>query len=414
MSGFSNGFIYVIIFFSLYFEIFLFITYLEKREVMKKEESKKNTKTLPSVSIIVPCYNEEKTIGKTLLSLLNLNYPKDKLQIIVINDGSTDSTAKVLKRFGRHRNVDIFHKENGGKYTALNFGLTQARGKLVGCLDADSFVEKDSLKKIAVYFEDKSVMSVVPSIIVHSPSNIIQFVQHAEYQWGIFLRKVLSYVGSLYVAPGPFSIFRRSVFEKIGNYTDGHCTEDLEIALRMQKHHYRILNAHNAFVHTVAPPTLKKLYRQRLRWTYGFLKNALDYRELFFKKEYGHLGSIVLPMAVITIFITLYYIITALWTVGEKTLEYVTRIQTVGLPALSLESFHFDLFFVNIDSILFLTLALFILTITLLLLGKRIAEGHWNVSKDVLYFLLLYPLIAPLWLLKAIYDVAFARKVQWR
>ena len=401
-------------FLSLYFEIFLLVTYLEKREIMKKEERRETSKRLPCVSIIVPCYNEEKTIGKTLMSLLNLNYPKNKLQIIVVNDGSTDSTANVLERFSRRKNIDIFHKKNEGKFTALNFGLTKTKGEFVGCLDADSFVEKDALKKIVIYFEDESVMSVVPSIIVHSPSNIIQFIQRVEYQWGIFLRKTLSYVGSLYAAPGPFSIFRSSVFQKIGNYTDGHTTEDLEIALRMQKHHYRILNAHNAFVHTVAPSTLKKLYKQRLRWTYGFLKNVLDYRELFFRKEYGHLGFIILPMATVTIFTTLYYISAVIWAAGREMIEHITRIQTVGLPALTLSSFSFDWFFVNTDSVLLLVLVLYALSITLLLIGKKITEGSFKISKDLLYFVFLYPLMAPLWISKAIYNVVFSRRVLWR
>ena len=192
-------------------------------------------------------------------------------------------------------------KENGGKHTALNFGLSQSKSELIGCLDADSYVDKDALKHIVQYFEDKQTMAVTPSVKIYQPKNILQMIQSVEYGWGIFIRKVLAYLGALYVTPGPFSIFRREVFEKIGSYRHAHNTEDLEIALRMQAHHMKIANAHNARVYTVAPDTLKKLYKQRLRWTFGFIKNVIDYKFIFFRKQYGNLGIFILPMASVSI-----------------------------------------------------------------------------------------------------------------
>ena len=256
-------------------------------------------------------------------------------------------------------------------------------------------------------------MSVVPSIIVHSPSTIIQSFQQVEYQWGIFLRKVLSYLGALYVTPGPFSIFRREIFNVIGTYTEGHKTEDLEFALRMQKNHYRIANAHSAYVHTVAPKTLKALYAQRLRWTYGFLKNAFDYRELFFKKEYGHLGLFVLPMAAGTIFTTLYTVGNVIFEMLMKGVEKWVEIATVGVDV-SWKGFHFDWFFLNTDGILFLSTILSVITVLLILIGKKLAVGKMTFSRDLVYFFFLFPFITPLWLGTAIYRVAFSKKVSWR
>ncbi|MEK7180461.1 MAG: glycosyltransferase family 2 protein, partial [Patescibacteria group bacterium] len=334
-----------------------------------------------------------------------------KIKIFVVNDGSTDHTASVLKRFEKNKQIQILHKENGGKHTAINLALLHTKSDLVGCLDADSFVATDALKNIVTYFENKNVMSVVPSIIVENPRNVIQFIQKVEYNWGVFLRKILSYMGALYITPGPFSIFRREIFEKLGDYKHAHHTEDLEFALRMQKNHYKIVNAHNAHVYTVAPKTLRSLYVQRLRWTYGFLKNAQDYRALFFKKEYGHLGLFVLPMATITIFTALYGVGSFVFNWSVNVFEEITKIQTVGIH---LPIFEFDWFFLNTNVSFLMTLALSGLTVVLLLIGKKLAEGNVSFSKDLVYFLFLYPFIAPLWLTRAVYNVVASRKISWR
>lgn len=413
MGDIQTVVIYILLFISLYFEVFLLVTYLEKRTTLKLETERKNS-FFPVVSIIVPCFNEEYTVVKTVRSLLSLDYPKEKLEIIIVNDGSTDGTAKVLKEnFGTEKRVTTLHKENGGKYTALNYGLTYSHGEFVGCLDADSFVEPNTLSNIISYFEERTIMSVVPSIIVHSPSNVIQMFQQVEYQWGIFLRKVLSYLGALYVTPGPFSIFRKEVFNTIGIYTEAHKTEDLEFALRMQKYHYKIANAHNAYVHTIAPKTIKGLYAQRLRWTYGFLKNAFDYREMFFKREYGHLGLFVLPMAAGTIFTTLYTIGNVAFEMLQKAFEKLVEITTVGIN-ISLKSFHIDWFFLNTDGILFLSAILSAITVLLILIGKKLAVGKMTPSRDLVYFFLLFPFLTPLWLGSAIYRIAFSKQISWR
>ena len=294
---------------SLYFEVFLLITFLENSKGLKKEASTKNNdvEALPSVSIIVPCYNEEETIGKTITSLLNLKYPDDNLHIVVVNDGSTDDSLRVLQEFRKHPQVTILHKENGGKHTALNYALQYIKTELVGCLDADSFVDEHALLEIIPYFRNKEVMAVTPAIRVHNPNTVIGYIQRAEYQLSIFIRRTFAFLDGLIVTPGPFSIFRRIVFVKLGGYRKAYNTEDLEIALRMQNNHYKIENAHKAFVYTVAPETIRTLFRQRLRWTYGFIKNTVDYKHFYFSRRYGNLGLFILPIATISIFSVLYF-----------------------------------------------------------------------------------------------------------
>lgn len=219
--------LYISLFISLFFEVFLLITYLEVREELKLEAEnlKRGLKQFPSLTVIVPCFNEEKTVAKTINSILNLDYPKDKVSIIAVDDGSTDNTLNILKSYESNPQITVLSKANGGKHTALNFALEKVNTDLVGCLDADSFVTSDTLKRIVPFFEDKSTMAVTPSIRVYEPQNILQHIQRVEYSWGIFLRRMLSSLQAIYVTPGPFSIFRTQVFRDLGSYRVGHNTD---------------------------------------------------------------------------------------------------------------------------------------------------------------------------------------------
>ena len=105
------------------------------------------------MTIVVPCFNEEKTVEQTVFSLLNLNYPKDKLKIFLINDGSTDKTWEIINKFTDNPSVKVFHKENGGKYTALNLALENTETEFFGGLDADSYADPESLIRIMSYFQ---------------------------------------------------------------------------------------------------------------------------------------------------------------------------------------------------------------------------------------------------------------------
>ncbi len=405
--------IYFFLFLSLYFEVFLLITYFERRLDMKFETArgKSKIKKYPTVTVMVPCWNEEKTICKTIHSLLYLNYPKAKLKIMIIDDGSTDNTWNVVQKFKNNSQIEMYQKENGGKYTALNFGLSKVTSELVGCLDADSYVDKEALKNIVVYFENKKTMAVTPSVKVWKPKTIIQHIQRVEYGWGIFLRKMYSYMNALYVTPGPFSIFRREVFEKLGGYRHAHNTEDMEMAVRMQSNHFEIANAQNAFVYTVAPDTVRKLYKQRLRWTYGFIKNSIDYKKLFFKKEYGTLGVYVLPMATLSLVSALYLACLSLYGFASSASKIFTKISVVGLQW---PHWNFDWFYLNTEVIALASVVAFLGSITILLISRKMSDGKVSVGLDMIYFLTLYVFIVPFWISKAMFNAAFSVKTKWR
>lgn len=413
--------LYCSLFTSLFFEVFLLITYLEVRSEIKQENewmTKRFTDSrlenpYPSVTVVVPVLNEEKTLMATVQSLLDLDYPKDKLFFTLVDDGSTDGTWEVISQFKNHPQFNIYRKENGGKHTAVNLALEKVTTDLVGCLDADSFVTSEALKKIVPYFDDASVMAVTPSIKVFEPKNILQYIQKTEYSWSIFLRRMLSSMGALYVTPGPFSIFRTQVFRDLGSYKYAYMTEDMEMALRMQKNHYKIVNSHGAHVYTVTPSTLKGLIKQRARWTYGFINNGIDYKELFFNRKYGHVGMFILPIASFSIFSAIFMVASVIWGWISKVLETITRFQAVGFNwDLSLPPF--DWYFINTGVLPFIIMTAVGLTLFILYLSLKLADGKFKFHKGIFYYLFLYTFIVPLWLTKALFDTLFKRKVSWR
>ena len=242
-----------------------------------------------TVSILIPAYNEAESIGKTIESALALDYPKEKLEIIVIDDGSKDDTFKLAKKYKSNKwpKVRIFSKSNGGKGSALNLGISKAENEIIVSMDADTFVQKNALKKMIACFYSDKIMSVTPSMGVYKPESILQRIQQIEYYMGNFLRKSFAIVDSIHVTPGAFSAYRKEFFQKHGGYDVGNITEDLEIALRIQKLGYRIENAPEAVVYTIVPKTFKALIIQRRRWYTGLTKNLYHYKELFgIKKRY--------------------------------------------------------------------------------------------------------------------------------
>lgn len=412
---FSHVITYIFLFLSLNFEVFLLITYFENRLEIEKEDhlSFARIKRYPSVTVIVPCWNEELTVSKTVHSLLSLDYPKNKLKIMVIDDGSTDGTWGIIQKFKNNPQVEVYTKQNGGKYTALNFGISKLNSELVGCLDADSYVHKDALKHIIMYFQDKEIMAVAPSVKLWQPKGPLQLLQKVEYGFGIFTRKMFHYMQAVYITPGPFSIFRTDVFKKLGGYRHAHNTEDIEIALRMQKNGYKIAHAHNAMVYTVPPDTLRKLIKQRVRWVHGFIKNASDYRDMFFKKQYGNLGLFILPMAAFSIISILFVSSISVFNVIKALVDRYVRFQTVGFD-FHWAGFNFDWFFINTQLIAIVGVIVTLGSIAMILMSRKMSEGKISIGMDLIYYLALYMLIAPVWIAKAAFNALFSVKTSWR
>ena len=414
MVSFSSAVFYILTFLSVYVQVFFLITFLENRKkIIIRNEPVKLAK-YPKVTIIVPCWDEEKTIYKTVRSLLNLNYPKDKIKIFLIDDGSTDGTWNAILKFSKYPNIRIFHKENGGKYTALNLGLKHVQTDFLGCLDADSVADSESLVRVMSYFEkDPNIMAVAPSIIAFRSKNIIQNAQKAEYDMSVYIKKMLGFLGAIHVTPGPLTIFRKKVFDDLGPYRHAHNTEDMEIAYRMQKNHYRIEQCNDAYVYTSTPLTVKKLYRQRLRWIYGFINNTIDYRKILFRKNYGNFSLFTIPSSIISIFAVGFLFGKMIYSLGSFLFSKIIQFQAIGLY-LPNKVDYLDPFFINTQTLFFIVVILYFLIMFSIILGRKMTEGKWGFSFDMIYFLLIFSIVGPFWLLKAVYNTILSRKPVWR
>jgi len=404
---FDKLLIYTVVYFSLFTATFFFLTFFENRKYLKNPK----VKIFPKVTIAVPAYNEEKTIAKTLRSLLKLDYPKNKLELFVIDDGSSDKTYKIAKKFEKF-GIKVFTKKNTGKGDSLNFALKHATGKFFVSLDADSFVAKDALKKMVGYFNDEKVMAVTPSLKIYKPKTWLQKLQSIEYLMGVYLRKVFSYLDSIHVTPGPFTIYRKKFFDKYGGYDAYNLTEDIEIALRIQSKRYTIENAMDACVFTVSPSTFKTLLTQRKRWYLGFLNNVIDYKHLF-HYSYGNMGLFILPASFLSVLFVLLLI-------GYSSFKVITNLYAMLLDLIAINfditpflKLRFDTFFLNLDPIMILTFISLAVGIATICLAKKFSNEKASIKASYALYLIAYGLMFAFWWVVAGVTKVTKSKVSW-
>jgi cellulose synthase/poly-beta-1,6-N-acetylglucosamine synthase-like glycosyltransferase len=409
MSGIVDGVVYTLLFISLYFEVFLLVTFLEKRDKRTDSSTTVPWGVLPSVCIVIPCFNEERALAHTIHSVFTLRYPCELLDIIIVDDGSTDRTLAVAKTF-EHRGIRVLHKENGGKHTAMNLALARTNSDFIVCLDADSVVDSEALIHIVSAFKNKDISAVTPGIHVKKPENALQHLQNAEYNLSVFGRFTLAALGSVFITPGLFSIYRTSVVRDLGGWRHGHSTEDMELALRMQENGHKIANAPAAAVYTTTPKTLPELFHQRVRWMYGLLRNFADYKFMFGNRAYGNLGLFILPTALISIGAGMYFFIRVLWYGLKNIYDVIARMEITGIAPHP----SFDLFYFNTSALLIISVVTILLVLTLISAGAWIGTGRRMPPSGTPFFILLYGLLVPLWISTAIFRALFKTGVRWR
>ena len=298
----------------------------------------------PPVSVIVPAYNEEATIAGAIRSLLQLEYPE--LEIVVVNDGSTDATLDVLAReFDlvrfpeayrvtapsrpvrrvyrslRHRNLRVLDKENGGKADAMNAGINAARFPLFCAVDADSVLQRDSLARLVrPFLEDPTTIACGGTIRVVNGCRVVDgFVEEVGMPRSWLARvQVLEYLraflfGRLGWAPlnalpnvsGAFGLFRRTAVLEAGGYRTDTVGEDMELVLRLHRLYrlsgrpYRISFVPDPICWTEVPDTLRELKKQRVRWHRGLLESLSANRRLLFHPRGGAAGWLTAPMLLV-------------------------------------------------------------------------------------------------------------------
>lgn len=404
--------------------LFLSIFWLLVFFTEKNEELKKKRTTLPYFTVIVPAYNEEQSIPETLSSLVQLDYPCKRLEIIVVNDGSTDRTAELVKEFKLQHpdwRIILLQQENKGKGSALNLGLTQARGEFFACLDADSFVSSNAILEMLPYFDaNTQVGAVCPLLKVKNPQSILQKVQWVEYVINMFYKLLNAKLDCIHVTPGPFSIYRTSIIRKLGGYDEHNITEDLEIAIRLQKHHYKIIQTFDATVETMAPNTWTELFRQRIRWYKGSVENGLKYKELIFNRKYGDFGIIRMPTIFLSGLVVIILTAALFYDLASKSLSKLQALSAIHFDLVTLFrnfTFHLNLlslpYFKIFMGITLASISIFVMVQSYKLIREKITNYGRTWTSLVTYMFLYGLFIAVVWTYIAVLFIT-KKKNSWQ
>jgi cellulose synthase/poly-beta-1,6-N-acetylglucosamine synthase-like glycosyltransferase len=251
--------------------------------------------TGPLISVLIPCFNEEKVIESSVRRILASNWAR--IEILVLDDGSADHTAEVVRKaFADEPRVTLMSFENGGKARALNRGLTKARGDVVVALDADTLFPSDTLAKLARWFGDPRVGAVAGNALVGNRRNLITRWQALEYVTAQNLeRRALAALGAVTVVPGAVGAWRRAALEALGGYPDDTLAEDQDLTIAMQRAGWRVEFDPEARAYTEAPETVGGLLKQRFRWSFGTLQCIYKHRAALFDVKRPVLGFIALP-----------------------------------------------------------------------------------------------------------------------
>jgi len=258
------------------FVIFFFVSRQIRRKKIIREYRRFNDKFTcdyrPFVSVIIPVFNEEVVIRRTIKSILKSNYPL--IEILVVDDGSTDSTASIIrKEFAKYRKVHFIRKRNGGKSSALNVGIDYAIGDIIVTIDADTVFKKSTISHLVKQFSDPRVAAVAGNCKVGNICNPLTIWQHIEYVTSNNLdKRAFEEMNAIAVVPGSNSAWRKSVIKKVGYFEDDTLAEDTDLTIRILNAGYKIIYDHRAVSYEEVPENLKDFLKQRFRWSFGILQ----------------------------------------------------------------------------------------------------------------------------------------------
>lgn len=265
----------------------------------------------PLVSVVIPAWNEEVGVLKTIKSVMASTY--SHLEIIVVDDGSTDSTRRrVLRykqRFDRDGNIiHLISQDNTGKATALNTGIARAAGELIITLDADSYLTAGSIKELVKAMANKNYAVAIGEIVVGNTKNLIGQMQHYEYLVCFHLKRTQHIFNSAYIFPGALTAFRSSVLKDTGEFDSYSSTEDLDISMRIKANGHQVAYVDTALCITEGATSFRGLLNQRIRWRHGFIMCIFKRKEFVWSTRKGkYLSFIDFPLAIIGLFEVLFY-----------------------------------------------------------------------------------------------------------
>lgn len=300
------------------------------------------------VSVIVPAFNEEKTIASSLESLLSQDY--DNYEVVLVDDGSTDSTLEIARKYEGQR-LRVVHQENKGKAEALNTGIRASTGSIVLTVDADTRLNQGALRVFAAKFSsDPRLGAVSGNVKVEAPRGLLRRLQEVEYASSIGLtRKGQSMLATVMIVPGPIAAFRKEAVEKVGYFSAQTFAEDFDITLAILRERFRVEYEDRAIAYTAAPKGIEDLLKQRRRWYRGMIQVLAKHEDMFFRGRYGVAGVYGIPFMwydtvspIINLFLALFAIlagsVTGDWTPILIGLSAYWALQTlVAISAIALD-----------------------------------------------------------------------------
>lgn len=264
---------------------------------------------VPYFTVVVPAHNEENTIRNNLQSLIASNYPRERLQVVVVDDGSVDQTVSIVEQIIQENpktHIELISQPNAGKAHALNRAIIQhATGELVMCLDADSSILPDAIINAAQYFTDKRVVALSSNVKIRPTKTFLNLIQRYEYLVCYQMKRAQTVFNIEYIIGGIGSTFRRSALKKVGYYDTDTITEDIDLTfklIRCGNRNNRVIYGSNVIAYTESVLTIKDLIRQRFRWKHGRSQTFLKNLPLFFSFDKCHnklLTWLYLPYALV-------------------------------------------------------------------------------------------------------------------
>lgn len=380
----------------------------------ERKAPKLKSNEYPSITVLVPNHNYAHTLRRSLNAIVNLKYPKP-FDIIVIDDCSTDDSVKIIKEYAaRYPQIKFIRNEkNKGKAASLNSALNMTRSKIVACIDSDTYPPEDTLLKMVPYFyKRRNIGAVTAFITAADPKNFVQKVQELEYYSAFgFVPKMMTKIDGLTVTPGPLTLFDREKLVEVGGFDEHNLTEDMEIGLKLHWNHYAIEYCPEVTVPTEVPNTLKKLYRQRIRWYRGTIFNLRKYKDMLFNKKYHHIGMFSLPTCFIYVVFVILTFLILFWNFSR---DLLLKLETlaIGLSIASLSYINYIgslLSPISFNSAFFIFFILFLsFWVYYLISSIKIAKVKLNLSHipAVVFIILVYPLFVSI-----CYIISFAKEM---
>lgn len=263
-------------------------------------------------SVVLAAYNEEAVLARTLDAISASTHPV--LEIIVVDDGSTDLTADVVRLASkRDPRIVLMSQNNTGKATALNRGVAASRGQVVVTLDADTLVRPTTVLHLVRHFavDDSGDLGAVAGVVRvgNRRRNLLTRWQALEYLTQIGLdRSAQDALGAISIIPGACAAWRKEAILSVGGYAEDTLAEDCDLALSLHRYGWRVTQDDEALAYTEAPESVDDLLKQRSRWTYGTLQAMYKNRDLFFSRRNGWLGWFVLPNYLLSLLIPLVFL----------------------------------------------------------------------------------------------------------